>query len=193
MLEQLLSFLPTQKSRDTAMTAAGMAALLAGRKVVALGLFSRGIYGLEQGWRAANPDFKGTWGERWEKAINFYESTHVDSKNRLYHQIGIPMIAGGAIGLLAFRPFRAPWFTAAGAFAAGWALNLVGHYKYEGNAPAFGDDPLSFIAGPVWDAKHTIQMFQKKRAQAAQKTAAEPSENGHNKGPEKLNGVHAVA
>ena len=50
-----------------------------------------------------------------------------------------------------FNPFRPLWFISAGAFASGWVLNIIGHGMYEKNAPAFADDPLSFIAGPVWD------------------------------------------
>ena len=63
------------------------------------------------------------------------------------------MIAGGAVGLLLFSPYRPLWFISAGSFTAGWVLNFVGHGVYEKRAPAFADDPLSFFAGPVWDFK----------------------------------------
>jgi uncharacterized membrane protein YGL010W len=36
-------------------------------------------------------------------------------------------------------------------------LNFIGHGKYEKNAPAFADDPLSFIAGPVWDFQQILR------------------------------------
>jgi len=160
MFDQFLSFLPNQKARDTATTAGGMVALLAGRKLTAIGLFAKGVYGLEQGWREAHPEFKGDLKERWDLAIENYEATHADEKNRILHQIGIPMIAGGAVGLLLFSTYRPAWFLAATTFTAGWALNIVGHYK-EGNKPAFADDPLSFLAGPVWDVQQT---FKKARA-----------------------------
>jgi len=162
MFEKLVSLLPTQKARDTALTAGGMAALLAGRKLVALGMFTRGIYGLEQSWRETHPDFNGSWSERWTRAVNFYESTHINETNRKLHRIGIPMILGGTVGLLMFKPFRPTWFVAASSFTAGWALNLVGHYGYEQNAPAFGDDPLSFLAGPMWDARESFSLFRKR-------------------------------
>ena len=38
-----------------------------------------------------------------------------------------------------------------------WALNIIGHKAYEKKAPAFADDPLSFIAGPFWDAKNALE------------------------------------
>ena len=47
------------------------------------------------------------------------------------------------------------------AFPAGWALNLVGHAAFEKRAPAFSDDGLSFVAGPVWDLQ---QLLQSRRA-----------------------------
>ena len=70
------------------------------------------------------------------------------------------MIVGGAAGMLAFRPvsITAPlFFVSTGTFITGWALNIVGHSKYEGNAPAFKDDPLSFMAGPIWDARQVVK------------------------------------
>ena len=76
---------------------------------------------------------------------------------------GIPLIVGGAAGLLAFKPYRPAWTVAAGTFAVGWGLNIVGHAAFEKNAPAFKDDPLSFLAGPVWDLQ---QFIGKRKAQA---------------------------
>jgi uncharacterized membrane protein YGL010W len=43
-----------------------------------------------------------------------------------------------------------------GAFGVGWALNLVGHAAYEKRAPAFSEDGLSFLAGPVWDLQQFL-------------------------------------
>lgn len=146
--------LPSRKARDVALTAGGMGALLLGRKLTGLGMFAKGALGLEQAWREAHPAFDGTLADRWEEAIGFYEATHADPVNRKLHVIGIPMILGGTAGLLLFKPFRPPWFVAASSFTTGWALNIIGHAMFEKNAPAFSDDPLSFIAGPVWDFKY---------------------------------------
>ena len=38
-----------------------------------------------------------------------------------------------------------------GAFTVGWALNLLGH-KYLNKMRRLRKDPLSFLAGPVWDS-----------------------------------------
>ncbi|MEW5850432.1 MAG: DUF962 domain-containing protein [Myxococcota bacterium] len=151
MLETLLNLIPSKKARNVAMTAGGMVALLGGRKLVGLGLFAKGAHGLEQCWREEHPDFQGGLAERWQRAIKFYEATHSDPMNRKLHIVGIPIILGGTAGLLIFRPYRPLWFISAGAFAGGWALNIVGHAVFEKNAPAFADDPLSFLAGPIWD------------------------------------------
>lgn len=155
----------TSKARDIALTAGGMAALLAGRKLFALGAFGRGIRGLERGWRAAHPEFSGGLDERWQAAVRFYESTHRHPTNRWLHIVGIPLIAGGAGGLLVFPAYRPLWALSAGSFALGWALNIVGHVAFEKNRPAFADDPLSFVAGPVWDARR-IRAIRPPRATA---------------------------
>lgn len=156
----LLSRLIPEDKKDVAMAAGGMALLLTGARLPALTLFARGAVGLEANWRERHPRFNGGLKERWKKASEFYEGTHQDPTNRMLHIVGIPMIVGGAAGLLAFRPVgpTAPlWFGSAGSFVGGWALNLVGHKFYEGNAPAFQDDPLSFVAGPIWDARQVVR------------------------------------
>ena len=157
MLEKLLSLIPNKKTRDVATMATGMLGLLSGQKVLSLGLFGRGAMALEKEWRERHPEVEG-FDERWRRAIEFYDATHKDPVNRKLHIIGIPMIVGGTAGLLLFSPFRPMWLGAAGLFVAGWALNFVGHGLFEKNAPAFADDPLSFIAGPVWDFQ---QLFRK--------------------------------
>ena len=154
MLARLKSLVPSAKTRNVAYTAGGMLALLAGRKVIGLSLFAKGAMGVEKAWREAHPDFEGDLMARWEEAISFYEETHQNEVNRKLHVIGIPMILGGAAGLIVFSPYRPLWFVSASSFTAGWVLNIIGHGLFEKNAPAFADDPLSFLAGPVWDFKH---------------------------------------
>jgi hypothetical protein len=147
------SVLGDDRTRGVVLAVGGMAALAAGRKVVGLGMFASGVGALEKAWRARHPDFAGGLGDRWALAERFYEETHRDPVNRALHVAGIPLILGGAIGL-AFSPSWSPsWLASAGAFVGGWALNVVGHRYFERNRPAFADDPLSFVAGPVWDLK----------------------------------------
>lgn len=158
MLTKLIDHLSVKKNRDLACTSLGMGALLLGQKALALGLFAKGFAGLEQEWRRVNA-FEGTGADRWRHAVGFYEATHQHPVNRALHMAGIPMILGGAIGLLAFKPFRPLWLASASSFTFGWTLNFIGHGLFERNAPAFADDPLSFIAGPVWDAGHLQRLL----------------------------------
>ncbi len=148
-----------------ALSVAGMGALCAGFKLSALSLFGAGIKLLEKDWRARHPEFVGSAAERWQASLAFYRETHQNGTNRTLHLIGIPLILGGAVGLFVskppspLRPLRgALWAGSLGAFAAGWALNLVGHAAFEKRAPAFSDDGLSFIAGPVWDLQELLKL-----------------------------------
>lgn len=150
-----------QRQRGVALAVGGMATLMTGGKVTALGLFSSGFRDLEEAWREAHPEFTGGKRERWRHAIEFYEATHKDPTNRKLHVIGIPIIVGGAAGMLLWPRYTPPWFLSAFGFGAGWALNILGHAAFEKNAPAFADDPLSFIAGPIWDLKHLRQILSR--------------------------------
>lgn len=146
MLESLL----TEKNRDLALVAGGMLGLMTGAKATPLAMFAVGLRGLERQWRAAHPEFEGGLAERWQKAIEFYDATHQHPTNRVLHTVGIPMIVGGVVGMLAAPRYTPPWWVANGSWTAGWILNFIGH-AYEQGAPAFADDPLSFLAGPAWD------------------------------------------
>lgn len=134
----------------------GMATLLTGQKASALGMFARGVALLEKSWRERHPEFEGGFKERVAESVRFYEETHAHPTNRKLHQVGIPMIVGGAAGLLLAPAYRPVWLASAGLFAVGWGLNIVGHSVYEKNRPAFSADPLSFITGPLWDLKQTV-------------------------------------
>lgn len=143
-----------------ALSVAGMGALCAGFKLGALSLFGAGLKMLEKDWRARHPEFHGDAHERWEASLSFYRDTHQNGTNRTLHLIGIPLILGGAAGLFASRPLSPVtgglWAGSLGAFATGWALNIIGHAAFEKRAPAFSDDGLSFIAGPVWDLQEML-------------------------------------
>jgi hypothetical protein len=176
MLDKVRSFLDSEKNRNVAMTAGGMLALLGGRKVTALGLFAKGLQGLEKNWREAHPDFEGDLKARWERALEFYDATHKDPTNRKLHIIGIPFIVAGTVGLLVFPAYRPLWGVSAAAFVGGWVLNFIGHGRYEKKAPAFSDDPLSFVAGPVWDFQQLVQKRRNGKAESV--PASAPTGNG---------------
>jgi hypothetical protein len=159
MLKGLLSRIAGLDPRNegTALAVAGMAGLLSGQKLASLAAFGRGVWKLEQAWRQANPDFDGDLADRWQAAVAFYEETHQDRTNRVLHVVGIPMIVGGAAGLLLCGAGGPLWWASAGSFTLGWALNIAGHGIFEKKAPAFADDPLAFIAGPVWDVQQLLR------------------------------------
>jgi hypothetical protein len=159
-VEKVRSIVESPKHRNVAMAAGGLLALLGGRKITAVTLFGKGLQGLEKEWRAAHPDFEGGFSERWQKALEFYDATHKDPLNRKLHIVGIPFIVAGSLGLLLFPAYRPLWGISAASFVGGWVLNFIGHGRYEKNAPAFADDPLSFFAGPVWDFQ---QLFAGKK------------------------------
>lgn len=165
MLTKLIDHLSVKKNRDLACTGLGMVSLVAGQKLAGLALFAKGFAGLEEEWRRVNA-FEGSAQERWQHAVAFYEATHQDPVNRALHVVGIPIIMAGAAGLLVSRPLRPLWFASASAFAFGWGLNLVGHHVFEKKAPAFADDPLSFVAGPVWDAGQLKRLITGRKAEA---------------------------
>ena len=175
MLDKVRSFLSSEKNRHVALAAGGMLALLGGRKITALGLFAKGFQGLEKCWREDHPDFDGDLAARWQRALEFYDATHKDATNRKLHIVGIPFIVAGAAGLLLFPAYRPMWGLSAASFVGGWVLNFIGHGRYEKNAPAFADDPLSFIAGPVWD----FQQLFRARAEAAAEPAHAPPSSGN--------------
>jgi hypothetical protein len=145
----------------TGLAALGMVTLCTGLRGPALTLFGLGFRALERDWRARHPEFRGGLRERWESALRFYRSSHENRVNRALHIVGIPLIAAGAVGLLAGRAVATPRWTASfGSFALGWGLNIIGHALFERRAPAFSDDPLSFVAGPVWDLQQISGHFR---------------------------------
>lgn len=137
----------------------GMLLLLFGKKFEGLAIFAKGAYDLEKVYKSENPELEPGLKNRLDKSIEFYENTHKDKTNRVLHIAGIPLILGGAIGLIFSKTYKSKWLFSASLFSIGWLLNIIGHSKYEKNKPAFFDDPLSFISGPIWDIK---QMKDKK-------------------------------
>jgi len=152
MIGTILCKAKDRKTRGLALAAGGMGALMVGCKTAALGMFGAGVVDLERQWRQDH-NFQGDFAERWQRALAFYDQTHRHPVNRGLHIAGIPLILGGAIGLILHRPLCPLWSLSAAAFGTGWILNLVGHAVFEKNRPAFADDPLSFVAGPVWDVR----------------------------------------
>lgn len=152
-------------------TVGGMATLLTGQKAAAVTMFARGVAQLERCWRERHPEHTGGLQARVEAARAFYDATHRHPINRTLHVVGIPLILGGAVGLLAAPTLSPPWLASAGAFTTGWALNIAGHVAFEKNAPAFADDPLSFVVGPLWDAGELLARGRRRFGGAGPKMA----------------------
>jgi uncharacterized membrane protein YGL010W len=46
--------------------------------------------------------------------------------------------------------FLTVWFIAAGLFIAGWALQIIGHARFEHRKPALLDNPMHMLIGPMF-------------------------------------------
>lgn len=156
LVDRLAEFVPAE-SRDTVTAGVGVAALLTGQKMTAVALVGKGLFSMERQWRERHPDFHGGLRDRWAEAQRHYTAHHQNPTNRALHMAGLPLIVGGTLGLLAAPRYSPPWWVAAGSFASGWSLNLVGHHMYEKNSPSLQDDPWALVVGPVSD---TVEMAQ---------------------------------
>ncbi|MGE0790987.1 MAG: DUF962 domain-containing protein [Sandaracinaceae bacterium] len=177
MIDELMQRMSDPKQRSLALLAGGTIGLMSGAKATPLAMFAVGLRGLEDQWRAQHPEFVGGIAERWSEALSFYDATHQDATNRVLHTVGIPMIAGGFVGMLAAPRYTPPWWIANGSWTLGWVLNFVGHGFFEKGAPAFADDPLSFLAGPAWDLLRLREKLSSREAEPAR--APEPTAHAH--------------
>jgi len=64
----------------------------------------------------------------------------VSAVNALLFALGVPLAAGSTASWLGWG---------LGSFAVGWVLQFVGHY-YEGKKPAFVDDIVGLLIGPMF-------------------------------------------
>lgn len=179
MFEKLTNVLSTKKGRNLALVGGAMVGLTVGAKMTPAAIALKGILGLEDEWRRQHPDFRGSLAERWEAAIEFYDATHQDPVNRALHTVGIPMIVGGLLGMMAAPRYTPPWWVANGSWTFGWALNFLGHGVFEKDAPAFAEDPLAFIAGPVWDFVRIRDRVMGEEAAAKAPSEVPPPDRTH--------------
>lgn len=171
MLGKLLSVVTEERKRDLALTGLGMASLVAGLGPLAAVPFGLGVRGVEKQWRRKHA-FTGTFEQRWAHSVKFYEATHQHPVNRALHVIGTPFILAGTAGLAVSSPLNPlswpVYVPSVTSFVGGWALNLAGHAVFEKNPPAFADDPLGFVAGPMWE----LDLLRKRVAGASAAPAA---------------------
>lgn len=137
-----------------ALALAGVAGLVLGAGPLAAVPFGLAMRRLEARYRART-GFDGPFDQRLARSLVYYEGTHAHPVNRALHVLGNPVIVASTLGLGVSSPFL-PWtwpvyVPSLVGFTGGWAANLVGHFVFEKNRPAFEDDPLSFLSGPVWE------------------------------------------
>jgi uncharacterized membrane protein YGL010W len=78
-----------------------------------------------------------------ESFVENYKAKHQHPLNRLSHSIGIPLI------VLSLPLFFFSWRWALALFVVGWVFQFIGH-AIEGNQPAFFENPLYLLVGPLW-------------------------------------------
>lgn len=59
-------------------------------------------------------------------------------------------VTGALLAALVLLGRALPWTLALGLFAAGWALQFLGHALYEKRSPAFVRNLLHLLVGPAW-------------------------------------------
>ncbi|HEX4457559.1 MAG TPA: DUF962 domain-containing protein [Polyangia bacterium] len=85
--------------------------------------------------------------------LDDYAEGHRQLGTRLTHMVGIPLIVA-SVPVLPFNPLLG-----GGMFAAGWALQFVGHYCFEKNSPLLFGDLTNTLVGVVWAAKEWADLF----------------------------------
>lgn len=75
--------------------------------------------------------------------VETYKAKHRHPLNKLAHSIGIPLIVGSLIVLF----FNWRWGLLL--FVIGWIFQFLGHL-IEGNQPAFFQNPVHLLVGPLW-------------------------------------------
>jgi uncharacterized membrane protein YGL010W len=66
------------------------------------------------------------------------------------------------------------WLTAAGLFVVGWALQIIGHARFEHRKPALVDNPMYLLIGPMFMmAKLLVALGLRPDLTRAMRSAAE--------------------
>ena len=84
-----------------------------------------------------------------EQWVTEYSHSHQHPVNRLCHTIGIPLIAGSVLILIASIFVDGLWRIGLALFVLGWILQFIGHYV-EGKPPEFLRDWRFLFVGLRW-------------------------------------------
>lgn len=92
-------------------------------------------------------------GKSWEEWIHQYAQSHQHPVNRLFHTLGIPLIAASLVVFGAALFVDHLWWAALTMFVVGWIFQFVGH-AFEGKPPEFFRDwRFLFVGLRWWSAK----------------------------------------
>lgn len=88
-------------------------------------------------------------GRSWDEWIAEYSRSHQNPLNRLFHTVGIPMIALSIILFVLAIVWHALWPVALSLFIIGWIFQFAGHF-IEGKPPEFFHDWRFLFVGLRW-------------------------------------------
>lgn len=73
----------------------------------------------------------------------------------LWHP-GLGLAMGAVIGVMAWLSLQLPVWAAPAAFVLGAIFQAVGHAVYEKKSPAFSDNLIHVLVGPMWVLKEVL-------------------------------------
>jgi uncharacterized membrane protein YGL010W len=88
-------------------------------------------------------------GRSWDEWISRYGHSHQHPLNRLFHTLGIPLIALSIPLLLVALAVPGFWRIPVAMFVVGWILQFLGH-AIEGKPPEFFRDWRFLLVGLRW-------------------------------------------
>ena len=158
-VKSAIESMASPEQRPAYFTAGAAGALVLGRKAMAFGLMAQAARDYEAALLADDPERSGKLRDRLESALERYQARHTHPATRIVHVVSLPLLAGGAVGMLASRPLFPLWNVAVGAFGVGCAMNLGTQVILEDAPLLVGGDPLALTVGPIWDLFHLGQVF----------------------------------
>jgi uncharacterized membrane protein YGL010W len=88
-------------------------------------------------------------GRSWDEWIAEYSRSHQNPLNRLFHTVGIPMIAVSVVLFVLAIIWHSLWPVALSLFIIGWIFQFAGHF-IEGKPPEFFHDWRFLFVGLRW-------------------------------------------
>jgi len=92
-----------------------------------------------------------------QELFDQYGKAHSDSRNKICHKIGIPLIIVSLIALIT-QGWGTEW--AWWMFGIGWAFQFIGH-AFERTWPEFMKNPIFLAIGPLYFVNEIIKKFKR--------------------------------